>query len=58
MKLYSKKRAASLLQRPSLRNYRSYFVRLDSPLFPPFFAIMACAAANRAIGTRYGEHET
>ena len=33
-----------------------YAVRMASDLSPP--AIAACAAANLAIGTRYGEHET
>lgn len=33
-------------------------VRLVSPAMPASFAIAACAAASRAIGTRYGEQET
>ena len=33
----------------------AYAVRMVSDLSPE---IAACAAASRAIGTRYGEHET
>jgi len=29
--------------------------RVRNPLFPYFFLSAACAAASRAIGTRYGE---
>jgi hypothetical protein len=35
---------------------RAYAVRIASDLSPP--AIAACAPASRAIGTRYGEHDT
>lgn len=35
---------------------RNYAVRVDSVLSVP--AIAACAAARRAIGTRYGEQDT
>ncbi len=44
------------LPRPNRHNLPAiYAVRIDSALSPE---IAACAAASRAIGTRYGEHET
>jgi len=50
------RKAGSLHHRLSTIDRLAYAVRIVSALSPPLMA--ACAAARRAMGTRYGEQDT